>query len=207
MHQQRYEECCHLPNRCLPAKNFTNALEADNRIWLHATQVSASRILICSPDTDVYNIGLTAPVDKDYVIELNAHHAIDKKYLVLKNLQISFQRDPDLHTLPRQHLNSIMQSLYISTGCDYTSFCKTFGKATIINHFMQYANFITGSTCNAVGSLHQTNSNDKDTGFLSFVRLIGTCYFKKNIAAFISNYGHMTPLQLYNSVADTIKKA
>jgi len=29
---------------------------------------------------------------------------------------------------------------------------------------------------------------------------MSTCYFKKHIAAFITNYGHTTPLQLYNSV-------
>lgn len=76
----------------------TNALEADNRIWRHATQTSATKILICSPDTDVYNIGLSAPGDKDYIVQLNIHHAIDKKYLILKHLQLAFQRDPDLHS-------------------------------------------------------------------------------------------------------------
>ena len=180
----------------------TNALEADNRIWRHATQTSATKILICSPDTAVYNIGLSAPRDKDYVVQLNIHHAVDKKYLILKHLQLAFQRDPDLHSLPREHLSLIMQSLYISTGCDYISYFKTFGKATIINNFMQYANFISNS--NAVGSLHNTNSTDKDVGFLSFVRLMGTCYFKKHIAAFIANYGHTIPLQLYNSVDDAL---
>ena len=110
----------------------TNALEADNRIWRHAIQTSATKILICSPDTDVYNIGLSAPGDKDYVVQLNIHHAIDKKYLILKHLQLAFQRDPDLHSLSRDHLSLIMQSLYISTGCDYISYFKTFGKATII---------------------------------------------------------------------------
>ena len=105
-------------------------------------------------------------MDKDYAIELNARHAIDKKYLVLKHLQTSFQQDPDLHTLPRQHLNSIMQSVYISTGCGYIPYFKTFGKATIINHFMQYTKFITGSTCNAVGSCTKPTLTIKMLGFI-----------------------------------------
>jgi len=39
----------------------SNALEADNRIWRHAVQTTATKILVYSPDTDVYNIGLSMP--------------------------------------------------------------------------------------------------------------------------------------------------
>ena len=44
--------------------------------------------------TDIYNIELTAHRDKDYVVQLNIHHAVDK-YLILKHLQLAFQQDPD----------------------------------------------------------------------------------------------------------------
>ena len=37
---------------------WSNVAEADFRIWGHATQSTSSQILIYSPDTDVYNIGL-----------------------------------------------------------------------------------------------------------------------------------------------------
>ena len=153
-------------------------------------------------NNNVYNIGLSVTDDKEYIIQFNIHHAVDKKYLVLKHLKMAFQTDPDLHLLPRDNLNLIMQCLYISSGCDYISYFKSFGKATILNIFSQYANFITGS--NAIGNLHQTNPSDHENGFLSFLRLVGTCYFKKHIAAFIANYGHSTPVQLYNSTDNSL---
>ena len=51
-----------------------------------------------------------------------------------------------------------------------------------------------------MGSLHQTDATNREQGFLSFIRLVGTCYFKKHIAAFIANYEYSTPIQLYNSI-------
>ena len=94
-----------------------------------------------------------------------------------------------------------MQSLYISTGCDYVSCIITFGKAKIINIFTQYASFISGTDA---GSLHQTDLVNQVSGFISFLRLIGTCYFKKHITAFIANYGHSTPHHLYNSIEKSL---
>ena len=120
-----------------------------------------------SPDTDVYNIGLSMPRIKQYIVQLNIHSSIKKKYLMLNNLMLALQTDPDLYTLPRDHLGSIMQSLYISTGCDYISYIKTFGKATILTNFTQHANFIDGTVNN--GSLYQTDPDNKENGFLSFM--------------------------------------
>jgi len=94
----------------------------------------------------------------------------------IKQLKRAFNTDPDLHALPRKDLNSIMQCLYICSGFNYISYIKSFGKATILNNFLQYANFISDS--NYIGNLSQTNPSDKDIGFLSFIRLIGSCYFK-----------------------------
>ena len=63
---------------------------------------------------------------------------------------------------------------------------------------MQYATFIFSN--DLVGSLHNTNSTDEDLEFLSFIHFVGICYFEKPIAPLITNYGHTTPLQLYNLV-------
>ena len=98
----------------------------------------------------------------------------------------------------RESLCLAVQSLFISTRCGYISYFKSFGKATILNNFFQYNNFICG--INMEGSLEQTHQHDREMGFLAFIRMMGTCYFKKHLPAFISNKGHSTPLQLYNSI-------
>ena len=61
----------------------SNASEADTRIWRHASQAQASNILIYSPDTDVYNIGLGVVnyTSKQYIVQLNVPHAEEMKYL------------------------------------------------------------------------------------------------------------------------------
>ena len=88
--------------------------------------------------------------------------------------------------------------LFISTGCDYISYFKFIGKATILNNFFQYASFICGD--NLVGCLHGTSLGNTEDNFLSFIRLIGTCYFKKHTTAFVAIKGYKTPSHLYNSL-------
>ena len=41
---------------------------------------------------------------------------------------------------------------------------------------------------------------------MSFVRLVGTSYFKKHLAAFISSFSLETPVQLYNSIESSSTK-
>ena len=112
-------------------KFYSNAEEADNRIWRHAVQCNAQVIL---SDTDVYNIGLSHMSLKPgttYFIQLNLQHSDEKKCININNLQIALQKDPDLSNLPQgRELCKILQTLFISTGCDYISFI---GKATILN--------------------------------------------------------------------------
>ena len=91
-----------------------------------------------------------------------------------------------------------MQTLFISTGCDFVSYFKSLGKATILNIFFQHAEFICGA--NTPGCLHHTLPHNRESGFLSFIRFIGTCYFKKHLPAFITLYGLETPKHLYNSI-------
>ena len=81
--------------------HYSNA-EDDNRIWRHAYQSRATRILIYSPDTDTYHIGLglLSGSSKEYIIQINITHSNETKYLCLNNLQTALLNDPDLGTLP-----------------------------------------------------------------------------------------------------------
>ena len=96
-----------------------------------------------------------------------------------------------------------MQTLFISTGCDYISYLKYIGKASILNNFFQYASFICGH--NMPGCLHHTSSDNLQHGFLSFIRLIGTCYFKKHLTAFVALKGCKMPQHLLNSIDPSLQ--
>ena len=162
---------------------------------------AVQRILIYSPDTDIYNIGLTIVQQcspKECIVQLNLPHSQQLKYLHLNNLVQALEDDPNLASLPRDSLVSIIQMLFISSGCDYISYFSGLGKAAFNNVFCQHAAFITGNLSS--GLLLQTHGEDKKQGFLALVQLIGTLYFKKHLSAFVSLHGVKTPNQLFNSL-------
>ena len=92
----------------------------------------------------------------------------------------------------------MLQTLYICSGCDCISFFAGFGKATIMRYLFANAWFIPGSQ-DIPGTLADTAPGRLDNGFLSFVRLISTVYFKKHLAEFTVN----TPCALYMSLAQS----
>ena len=111
----------------------TNSEEADCRIWRHATCCSANNVLIYSPDTDVYNIGLhylSTASSKQYIIQINVINAISKEYIFLNHLHTAFFNDPDLSSIVKPNLLNTLQTLFICTGCDFVSFFKQIGKAS-----------------------------------------------------------------------------
>ena len=57
-----------------PEPNLTtSAAEADTRVWLHAKKTTAQTVLVISPDTDTYHIGLGLPwiKDKHVIVQIN----------------------------------------------------------------------------------------------------------------------------------------
>ena len=169
---------------------FCKAEEADTRMWLHTKQTYCEKVLILSADTDTYHIGcaLKTATSKDIIIQLNKISSRELKYLHLTNLLKALANDPDLAHINPTELPQILQTLYVCTGCDYTSFFSRVGKATFLRYFFQHASFITSTyTAEATrGTLANVGleNSDFEKGFLAFTRLVGTAYFKLHSSSF-----------------------
>ena len=176
------------------------SMEADMRIWRHVAVVNAHRILVYSPDTDVYNIGTAVAhkfPEKDVIIQVNVAHSRDLRYVQIKNIPKVLENDPDVASLPPGDAVAIFYMLFVVSGCDYISYFNGFGKGTFLNIFYQYAEFVTGK--NSSGLLCHYSEDNKAVGFLAFLRLIGSLYFKKHYSAVVSLKSVETSQQLLNS--------
>ena len=70
-------------------------------------------------------IGLTnysKSTDVDIVVELTMIGFKDRKLLPMNELINNLERDPDLSLVPSQDLPALLQTVHVSTGCDYISF-------------------------------------------------------------------------------------
>ena len=168
-----------------------NAEEADTMLWLHAKQTQCNQILVLTPDTDVYMIGLPLQCtqDKDIIIQISDRNSREVKLLHMRQLIIALSNDPDLASVETTLLPKILQTLFVVTGCDYISFFSGTGIAMFLRYFFQHAEFITGSSQYTHGSLSDTLLEDAvyKQGFFAFLRLVGTVYFKKHATAFESD--------------------
>ena len=162
-----------------------DAEEADTRLWLHALRSTGTRKLVCSPDTDVFHIGLPIANSSamDVIIQLNSYTSMEHRYLHLDALCTALHCDPDLAVVPQAIRPKWLQTLFISTGCDYTSFFAGIGKATFMRIAFQFCSFINADTNALPGSLSFTVEH-REEGFLAFLRLIGTAYFAKHRSCF-----------------------
>ena len=192
----------------LPVYEYnSDSNEADMRIWKHAFETQATRILIYSPDTDIYNIGLpllSEIPNKEVIVQYNVLHSPICSYLHINNLIKALELDPDLASLPHFHLPKIFQMLFICSGCDYLSYFHGQGKTAFLNAFFQHAQFITGK--HADGLLCDISEDKREKGFLSFLRLVGTLYFKKHFSAMVSLKNVETPQQLLQSHEESCSK-
>lgn len=180
----------------------SNAEETDTRMWLHAKKAPFRNILIISPDTDSYHIGmpLVFMPEKDIIVQLNKMSSKDLQFFYLTSFIKAINNDPDLSAISNDILPQIFQTLYVGTGCDFTSFFSKTGKAIFYRHFFQNADFITSGKNEASGTLADIGLADGifEYGFLSFLRLVGVTYFKKNNSGFVQP----TPHAHFKSIAN-----
>ena len=158
---------------------WTNADEADLRVWLHCVHSAGRRKLIFSPDTDVYHAGLTVvPLlpESEIIVQLSKTFKEGSKFLHMNRLLQALRSDPDLLGLPPLIRPQALQTLYVCTGCDYVSFFAGMGKVTFLSTFYQYASFIAGGT-DTCGSIGEVSLDTDSSPCLSFFRLVGCAYF------------------------------
>ena len=111
---------------------WTNADEADMRVWLHCVHSPGTKKLIFSPDTDIYNIGLAFVYllqGTEVVVQQTKSLREGSKFLLLHNLFRALENDPDMEGIPLGLRSQALQSLYVCTGCDYVSFSEAWAKS------------------------------------------------------------------------------
>ena len=147
----------------------------------------------------------------DVFVRISVFSSQEHRYLSLKKLTMSLQEDPDLSSVPGEILPKVLQTLFISTGCDYVSYFAGFGKkSTFLKVFFQHASFISGVS---QGTLASTCGSSRQLGFLSFVRLIGTVYFKKHLSRFkydcpralLNSFPYSDPISQHKQWLDYIR--
>ncbi|CAC5394857.1 unnamed protein product [Mytilus coruscus] len=160
-------ECCHLNS---------NHEEGDTRVWLHAIKSESQRIIIYSPDTDTFFVGLPfidSIGDKTIYLQLK-DSCFDHQFVDMRMFALQMSNDMCLKGLSTSV--DCLQMVYIFSGCDFVSFFHGYGKKTFFDIFRQNADFISSdlSICDA----------DNIQGLCAFFRLILCVYFSKHRTAF-----------------------
>ena len=175
----------------------SNAEESDTRIWLHALYSTDTNVLVLSPDTDVYHVGLPLIGNSTLkiIVQLNKFNSRELHLLDMSALISAFITDPDLAVIPQSLIPLTIQILFVSTGCDFISYFHGLGKTSFFSTLFDYARFICATDS---GMLTDT---DEESSFLSFLRLVGSAYFRKHKSVFLPSFP--TPITLFNSFSDT----
>ena len=69
------------------------------RIWRNIAVFNAQKILVYSPDTDVYNVGMAVAnlyLPKDVIVQINVAQSRELRYVHIKNVIKVQEIDPDL---------------------------------------------------------------------------------------------------------------
>ena len=168
-------------------------------VWLHAVHCPYNNVLIYSPDNDVYHIGLPLLQkypQKHFIVQVKAAD-YDSKFLDLNKFVSLLQKHQDLSDVPENSLASILQVLFVVTGCDYVSYFKHHTKNSFYGTFFEFATFITGQSQS--GRLDHTTDQNWQKGCEAFFRLIGCEFFKTHSALFAKMVEDRKPTSLFTS--------
>ena len=89
---------------------LSNAKEADQQ---HVTNCSTENVLVYSPDTDVYTIGMslsTVHNSKQVTVQLNPLSSHVKRYININNLVKAISDDHDLSSIPVTERTKVIMS-------------------------------------------------------------------------------------------------
>uniref|UniRef100_A0A1X7SXR3 Uncharacterized protein n=1 Tax=Amphimedon queenslandica TaxID=400682 RepID=A0A1X7SXR3_AMPQE len=78
--------------------------EADQRIWRHVANCTVANVIVYSPDTDVYTIGIGLTIIynlKQVIVQLNPSSSRLKRYVNINNLIQALNDDQDLSAVAR----------------------------------------------------------------------------------------------------------
>lgn len=94
--------------------------------------------------------------------------------------------------------SSVMQTLFLCTGCDFVLVFEGIGKASFMATLFQYCDFICANNELLPGTLEFSDTDSNAHGKLAFLRLVGCAYLRKHKSVFLPAYP--SPVTLYNSL-------
>jgi hypothetical protein len=185
----------------LTIKYNNTHIEADQKVWFHAAKCPDTNIVIYSPDTDVFHVGLPFVEKyptKHYLVQLK-DFASEKIYLNVNKLIDLMNKNTDLKSIDSKNIPLNIQTLFICSGCDFVSFFRHYTKNRFYDAFFDNCDFITASD-EFTGSLDQTDIDNWTQGLLAFYRLVGSVFLKKCAFMFVPTLKskiNPTPIELY----------
>ena len=127
------------------------------------------------------------------LVQVSKSHTESPRFMHLNAVSRAIELDPHLSGIPSNFRCQALQTLHVSSGCDYVSW---HGKGKFLSTFFQYATFIAGG--DPSGSSEEVSLGKESPSFLSFVRLVECAYFKSHTSAI----QYATPLTLFHSIKD-----
>ena len=134
-------------------------------IWRHVAQTQFDHILIHSPDTDVYNIGLPIVAEnatKQVILQINLPQSASSLYIYLNNMLTASNLDAELAGLLHHKLPEIFQMLFNAQDATIFLTSPNWGRLPFSMSFF-IIGFITGIVANLPRKISSTRRHTHST--------------------------------------------